>query len=474
MPTCLSRTFARLGPVLLGIIASLAALALAAQNPNARVPSGSSERTGLPQPADRAQLVDGSNVILRWAPQPNAIRQRIFFGTTEAPLFREEMTRLQYEPGPLLPGTTYYWRVDQLMPSGIVVGRRWSFTTAGAAQKLMEPALPWSQCLLRPAAWYATPEAVRIADNVLVYQRGTGGWPKNIDMAVPLTPAGRSRVVLEQRLTDSTIDNDATIAQIRFLARVAEAANQPRLRSSILEGLRFLLTAQYANGGWPQYYPLRDDYSRQITFNDDATVNVMQLLRDVASGLPPFAFVDPATRKRASSAVDRGVQLIIAAQIKVKGKPTGWCAQHDAVTLAPCKARAYELPSIAGRESVSIVRFLMGIHNPGPEVVLSVHSAVAWFRAAAIKGLRIDKVSAPSEPRGFDYVLVADPAAPLLWARFYDIATNRPMFVGRDGIVKDRLRDIEYERRTGYTYLGPFAADLLQKDYPAWERQHPR
>lgn len=474
MPTRLSRPFAWLGSVLLWIVASFAASAPAAQSPEATVPSGAAKQAGLPQPADGARLVDASNVVLRWAPEPTAIRQRIFFGPTEAPLFREEMTRLQYQPGPLSPGTTYYWRVDQLTPSGMVVGRTWRFTTAAGAQKLIEPAVPWSQCLRQSAAWYATPEAVRIADNVLLYQRGTGGWPKNIDMAVPLTPAGRSRVALDKRLTDSTIDNDATTTQIRFLARVSEAADQPRFRSSILEGLRFLLAAQYANGGWPQYYPLRDDYSRQITFNDDAAVNVMLLLRDVASGLPPFAFVDPTTRKRASSAGDRGVQLIIAAQIKVNGKPTGWCAQHDAVTLAPCKARAYELPSIAGRESVSIVRLLMGVDNPGPEVVLAIHNAVEWFRAAAIKGLRVDKVSAPSQPRGFDYVVVADPAAPLLWARFYDIVTNRPMFVGRDGIVKARLQDIEYERRTGYTYLGPFAADLLQKDYPAWERQHTR
>ena len=457
------RTFARMCSPLLWVVVVTASPAI-----------GAAERPGLPQPADGARLVNASKVVLRWAPEPYATRQRIFFGPTEAPVFREEMTRLQYEPGPLLPGTTYYWRVDQLTPSGMVVGRTWKFTTASGAQGVSETVVPWSQCMRQPTAWYATPEAARVADNVMLYQRGTGGWPKNIDMAVPLTPAGRSRVARDKRLTDSTIDNDATTTQIRFLARVSEAAGQRRFQLSILQGVRFLLTAQYANGGWPQYYPLRADYSRQITFNDDATVNVMQLLRDVESGRPPFAFVDPPTRKRASNAVDRGVQLLLAAQIKVNGKPTAWCAQHDAGTLAPCKARTYELPSIAGRESVGIVRFLMGIEHPGPEVVRAIHDAIDWFRAAAIRGMRIDKVSAPSEPRGFDYVLVADAAAPLLWARFCDIATNRPMFVGRDGIVRDRLQDIEYERRTGYTYVGPFAADLLEREYPAWEQKHPR
>ncbi len=430
------------------------------------------ERSGLPQPADGARFVNAANVVLRWTPVPNATSQRIFFGLTEGPLFREEMTRLQYEPGPLLPDTTYYWRVDQLTSAGMVIGRTWKFTTAAGKQKPSEPDLPWSQCMRQPEAWYATPAALRIAGNVMLYQRGTGGWPKNIDMAVPLTTAGRARVAGDKGLRDSTIDNDATTTQIRYLARVSKAANQRRFQSSILEGVRFLLSAQYPNGGWPQYYPLRDDYSRQITFNDDATVNVLRLFREVAKGTPPFAFTDQQTRKRASDAVDRGIRLILAAQIKVNGNLTAWCAQHDPVTLAPCKARGYELPSIAGRESIGIVRLLMEIENPGPDVVRAIQGAVEWFRAAAIKGLRVEKVNAPSEPHGFDYVVVSDPTAPLLWARFYDIATNRPMFVGRDGIVKERLQDIEYERRTGYTYLGPFAAELLQRDYPTWERQH--
>ena len=39
--------------------------------------------------------------------------------------------------------------------------------------------------------------------------------------------------------------------------------------------------------------------------------------------------------------------------------------------------------------------------------------------------------------------MVADPSAGPLWARFYEIGTNRPMFVGRDGIVHDHLADIE-------------------------------
>ena len=58
-------------------------------------------------------------------------------------------------------------------------------------------------------------------------------------------------------------------------------------------------------------------------------------------------------------------------------------------------------------------------------------------------------------------VVVHDPAAPTLWARFYEIGTNRPIFSGRDGIIRYSLADIELERRMNYSWLGPYATDLL-------------
>ena len=63
------------------------------------------------------------------------------------------------------------------------------------------------------------------------------------------------------------------------------------------------------------------------------------------------------------------------------------------------------------------------------------------------------------------------PSAEPLWARFYAIGTNRPMFVGRDGIVHDHLADIERERRLGYAWLGDWPSDLLNEDYPNWREK---
>jgi len=71
---------------------------------------------------------------------------------------------------------------------------------------------------------------------------------------------------------------------------------------------------------------------------------------------------------------------------------------------------------------------------------------------------------------GTDRVVVQDPAAAPIWARFYEIGTNRPIFVGRDSVVKYSVAEIEHERRVGYSWYVDTPAKLLQKDYPAWKK----
>jgi hypothetical protein len=43
--------------------------------------------------------------------------------------------------------------------------------------------------------------------------------------------------------------------------------------------------------------------------------------------------------------------------------------------------------------------------------------------------------------------------------------------VGRDGVKKATLAEIENERRAGYAYAGTWAAKLLAKEYPKWQQK---
>ena len=72
-------------------------------------------------------------------------------------------------------------------------------------------------------------------------------------------------------------------------------------------------------------------------------------------------------------------------------------------------------------------------------------------------------------PKGFERYVVEDPAAEPMWARFYEIGTNKPIFCDRDGVVRYKLSDIGIERRTGYKWLGYWPKNFLAKEYPEWK-----
>jgi PelA/Pel-15E family pectate lyase len=335
----------------------------------------------------------------------------------------------------------------------------------------------WNQVLDLEPEWYNSPEAVRIADNVLLYQHPIGGWPKNIDMVQVLSEADKDSIRHEQAeggttLSNITIDNDATYTQLRYLARVYDVTGTERFREGFLRGVDYLLEAQYANGGWPQYYPIREGYYEHITFNDDAMIGVMHLLKDIADHEPPYTFIDRDRQFKIARALDKGLDVILETQIKVNGTLTAWCAQYDKHDFSPAGARSYEHPSISGNESVNIVRYLMEIEDPSPRVIEAVESAVKWFEDAKIHGKRLVQQDNPDVHRGYERFVVDDPDAPPMWARFYEIETNRPIFSGRDGIIRYHYSEIEHERQVGYSWYGIWPLSLLEEEYPEWKAKH--
>jgi PelA/Pel-15E family pectate lyase len=352
---------------------------------------------------------------------------------------------------------------------GLSTGVASAWQNAGAA--LTPAAVKWSDILKQKPEWYAGDEAVRVADNVLLYQRDTGGWPKNIDMAVVLTEAGKAELLRQKQEADSNIDNGATYTQLVYLARVYTARKIERHRDSFLKGVDYLLKAQYANGGWPQYYPRLTSYYKHITFNDNAMINVMRLLRDVAQKKSNYLFVDESRRARAAVAVEKGVELILKTQVLVEGRRTVWDALYDEVTLKPAAARRFEPAALASRESAAIVRFLIDIKQPNQQVIEAVECDRSWFEKTKLTGIRWVEKPAASQPQGFERVVIKDPNAGPLWARFYEIGTNRPIFVGRDSIIKYDVMEIDDERRNGYGWYSEEPAEILSKDYPAWRKK---
>jgi pectinesterase len=361
--------------------------------------------------------------------------------------------------------------VGQICCAAVALMLQFSPNLATAAEKPAYMKLSWQQVATRmPDDWYGSDEAKAVLEIVLKYQTEIGGWAKNTGYHDEEHVRQDEWARIQQSGVGATFDNGSTLREMRFLAKVYSKTQDERCRDAFLKALDYIFKAQYENGGWPQYFPYRKNksaYSSHITYNDNVMTSVLRFLKEISEDQSEFAALQlgDQIRQRAAEAFDKGVECILNTQIRVNGKPTVWCAQHDEFTLAPTGARSYELASFSGAESVGVVSLLMELEQPTPEVIVAVQSAIEWFEAHKISGIRVEEIVNADGKK--DRVVVEDSSAPALWARFYDLETGKPFFCDRDGIKKDTLAEIGIDRRVGYSWYTTAPAALLRK-YPAW------
>jgi PelA/Pel-15E family pectate lyase len=313
-----------------------------------------------------------------------------------------------------------------------------------------------------------------LADNMITWQMPHGGFYKNA-VTVYAAPwdgvAERSGWHGANGVDLGTIDNDATVTELMFLADVYQRSGDTKYRDSARSALGFLLGMQYSSGGFPQVFPARTGvtYSNYVTFNDDAMVRVMILLEQAAKLTPPLDqdLFTPEQRDRLPGAFAKGIEYILAAQIEQAGVKTVWCAQHDPTTYAPQGARSYELPSKSGQESVGIVELLM-TQPQTPEVQAAVQAAIAWYESSAVKVPDTVYVSRAADSTDDTYSPIQPKPGATMWYRFYDLDQDVGFFSGRlatdnpPGVGKKYdIMEIEPERRYGYQWAGAYGSRLF-------------
>jgi hypothetical protein len=273
-----------------------------------------------------------------------------------------------------------------------------------------------------PAALAAARDA---AACLLQGQYRSGGWNASIEFEPrerakhayrvdPPAPKKRQRNI-------SSLDDDKTQSALRFLMRLDRALKfeDVALHTATLAGLEALLHAQFPNGAWaqvwegpadatlpadlkarfpaewPRTYP-GGDYWFHYTFNDNNISRVVETL-----WLAAAVYDDDRYRQAARRAGD----FILAAQLP-EPQPA-WAQQYN-VAMEPVWARKFEPPAVSGSESQALIGTLMdlAVATGDRKYLEPIPRALAYLRRSVLPDGRL--------------------------ARFYELETNRPLYLTRE------------------------------------------
>lgn len=286
-------------------------------------------------------------------------------------------------------------------------------------------------------------EAARDVANTLVGgQLCSGGW----DYFIEFEPAARRGIAyrIDRKCNAplppgeskgvTNLDDNVTQACLRLLMRVDRdlGFNDPAIHEGALFALESLMKAQYPNGAWPQRYSEFPDpatfperrasypeswpriwpgssYQGHYTFNDNSIVDMIDAMLEASR-------IYGDARYRASA--EKGGDFIILAQMP-EPQP-GWAQQYDR-GMHPAWARRFEPPSVTGGESQSVMRMLLVLYREtgNAKYLEPLPRALAYYKRSIL----------PDVDHASEIRRRSCPADTPCLARFYELKTNRPLYV---------------------------------------------
>ena len=259
----------------------------------------------------------------------------------------------------------------------------------------------------------------KAAQVMMLGQSNEGGWNYMIDLAGETSlkkwyaTIGKNGWRLEEfqhYYGNDTYDDDVTSDAARFLLRVYLEKQDPKVKQALDKAIAFVLRSQYANGGWPQRYPHKDDFSKNghadytgyHTFNDDVIWENVLFLIQCYEALGEERFLAP---------INKGMDFYV----KVQGKNGAWGQQYDA-QLKVAGARTYEpaayLPSYTFNNCLLLLKFYK--YTGDRKFLAPIPAAIQWLK-------KVKLPLAQTENGKYTHPL------------FIDTATDKPIYVHRKG-----------------------------------------
>ncbi len=267
-------------------------------------------------------------------------------------------------------------------------------------------------------------EAATAAADALIWgQLVPGGWEYRIDFLGESTWQYRHEGDDSSGRNRCTFDDDTSQSATRLLMAVDDMLNRDPYSQAASYALEFMLESQFPNGAWPQWYPLSgnypEEYTDYYTFNDGATNDCIDVMME--------AYVRYGDERYLGSA-KRGGDFIILSQMDPP--QAGWAQQYY-WNMTPAWGRDFEPPAVCSKVTGRNIRTLLDLYLfTGNETYLEpIPAAISWFSESKI---------------GKD-----------LWARFYELGTNLPIYCDVERKITYDLSEVELE----YSWTGSYGSN---------------
>lgn len=263
------------------------------------------------------------------------------------------------------------------------------------------------------------------ADALIFGQHPAGGWHYLIDFDMPGIRKWYDEVASKcwgweeyyHYYGNCTFDDQSTSEPTRFLLELYMTTLDPKYRVPLLKALGFILEAQYPNGGWPQRYPLMNDYPHDghpdytsyYTYNDGVISENIDILIDAWERLGSEEYREAAIR---------GMDFYLISQLP---KPQAGWAQQYTMDMQPGAARTYEPAALNVQDSVSNMYDLMKFYTiTGDKRYLKpIPDAIEWLEQSVIN---------------------TDPSKNYTHTGFYEPGTNKPLYYHFEGTSPEDYR----------------------------------
>ncbi len=272
--------------------------------------------------------------------------------------------------------------------------------------------------------------ARRVAMCIIGGQMSCGGWNYMFDLAGEdsirewYATIGKQAWRLEEfqhYYGNATFDDEATKHCSEFLLRIYLEKRDEALLAPLRRAIDFFVRSQYANGGWPQRFPLmydhpfrgKADYSSFITLNDNVMVENIDFLLQCYTQLGMAELREPILRA-----------MHLMRDLQQPEPLAGWADQYEPASLQPAHARSYEPRSVNTGTTVGMFFQMIQYYR------LTGDASFLEGLPAAIDFLESQRLPSSLAAKVRRTQLQEDE---ILMPRFIDPDTRRPLYVHRKG-----------------------------------------